>query len=227
MKIVFDLGGSVINPKGFPDTSLVKKFSRLVLGLYKKKHQIVIVTGGGGLAKKYIGLAEPFNPPREFLDNIGIRATRMNAMLLIASLGSSVYERPVQNIEDFEHAISSKKIVVMGGTVPRQTTDAVAVAAAEFMGADLIIIATDVKGVYDKDPNKFKGAKLYEKMKSQQMLKLMKKGEFKAGWSPVIDPVAAHLLVRAKIKTIVLDGRNLKNMGSAIGGKKFTGTTIF
>ena len=90
---------------------------------YKKKHQIVIVTGGGGLAKKYIGLAEPFNPPREFLDNIGIRATRMNAMLLIASLGSSVYERPVQNIEDFEHAISSKKIVVMGVTVPRQTTD--------------------------------------------------------------------------------------------------------
>jgi uridylate kinase len=226
MKIVFDLGGSLLNPKGFPEMDFVKKFCDFVLELYNKKHEIVIVTGGGGLAKKYIDALRRYKPPREFLDTLGIRATRMNAMILIGALGDYAYRNPINNIEDFELALSSKKIVVMGGTVPKQTTDAVSIAAGEFMAADLIVVATDVKGIFSSDPDVHRKAKLRERMKPKDLLQLVRDSEFTPGHSSVIDPVAAHLLVHAKIKTIVLDGKNIENMKNAVEGKNFVGTVI-
>jgi len=226
MRIVFNIGGSVLCPKGFPDMNYVKNISKFIIGLKKRKHKVLIVTGGGGVARKYIELARLFKPPEDFLDWIGILGTRMNAMVMIASLGDHAYPKVVKNKEDLEHAINSGKIVVMGGTVPKQTTDAVTVAVAELFKADLIVMGTDVDGVYDRDPDKHRHAKLIKRAKVKDLKKIVKTKKHQAKPVAVIDSVAVKLLGRSKIKIIVLNGKKIENLRKAIEGKKFIGTTI-
>lgn len=225
MKIVFDIGGSILCPDGVPDINYVKRLSRFLINL-KRKHRLIVVTGGGKVAKNYIKSARSLKPPENLLDHIGILGTRMNALVLIAALGKHAYGKVVKNKEELEHGISSGKIVILGGTVPGQTTDAVTVAAAQIFRADIIIIGTNVKGVYDKDPNKYKNAKMLKKISPKDLHKMVKVKKHVAGPLTVMDPVAARLVERSKIKTIVLDGRNLENVKKAIGRKNFVGTVI-
>jgi len=226
MRIVFNIGGSVLCPKGIPDMDYVKKFSKFVIGLKRKKSKIIVVAGGGDVARKYIEFARAFKPTEDFLDMIGILGTRMNAMVLIASLGENAYKRVVKNRDDLDHALSSGKIVVMGGTVPKQTTDAVTIAVAELFNADLIIMGTDVDGVYDKDPDKYRGAKMMKRAKVKDLKKITKTKKHHAKPVAVMDPVAVKLLEKAKIKTIVLNGKKIENIKKAIEGRGFKGTTI-
>jgi uridylate kinase len=226
MRIVFDIGGSVLCPKGTPDLNYIKKLSKFVIDMKKKKHRIIVVTGGGMVAKSYIEAARTFKPDEDTLDFIGILGTRMNAMVLISALGRHAYNRLVKNKERLEDAIKSRKVVVMGGTVLRQTTDAVSVAAAEFFKADVIIIGTDVKGIYDKDPGKHRNAKMLKSISAKELHEMVKIKKHRAGPLTIMDSLAARLLEHTKIKTIVLNGRDFKNMKNAIQGKKFVGTLI-
>jgi len=226
MKIVFDIGGSIICPDGVPDLKYVNEFSRFLIKLKRKKHRIIVVTGGGGISKNYIEAARTFKPSEDFLDAIGIMGTRMNAMILIASLGKNAYPRVVKNKEDLGHGLKSGKIVVMGGTIPKQTTDAVTIAAAGIMGADLVVIGTDVKGIYDKDPDRCKSAKMFNSIKIRELEKLTGVKKHVAKPATVMDPVAVRLLKKLKIRAVVLKGTNLKNVENLIDGRKFTGTVI-
>ncbi len=226
MRIVFDIGGSVLCPEGTPDLNYMKKFSKFIIDLKRKKHRIIVVTGGGMVAKSYIEAARTFKPDEDTLDFIGILGTRMNAMILISALGKHAYNRLVKNKERLEEAIKSGKVIVMGGTVLRQTTDAVSVAAGEFFKADLIIIGTDVKGIYNKDPDKHKGAKMLKKISAKELHKMVKVKKHRAGPITIMDPVAAKLLEHIRIKTIVLNGKDFKNIKNAINRKKFVGTLI-
>ncbi len=226
MRVVLDIGGSILCPDGTPDLKYVKKLANFVIDLKKKKHRIIVVTGGGRIAKSYIKAARTFKPDEDTLDFIGILGTRMNAMVLISALGKHAYNRLVKNKERLEDAIKSGKVVVMGGTVLRQTTDAVSVAAAEFFKADLIIIGTDVKGIYDKDPDKHRGAKLLKSISAKELHDMVKVKKHRAGPLTIMDPIAARLLEHTKIKTVVLNGKDFKNIKNVINGKKFVGTLI-
>jgi len=225
MRIVFKIGGSIICPNGVPDTGYVKRLSRFMIN-FKKKNEIIVVTGGGKMTKDYIRTTRTLKPAETLLDRMGILGARMNALVVIAALGKHAYPRVVENREELEHGISSGRIVVLGGTVPGQTTNAVAVAAAQFFRADMLIIGTDVKGVYDKNPKKYRNAKMLDKISPKEIYNTMKIKKHKAGPMIVMDQIAAKLLDHAKIKTIFLNGRNLENMKKAIDGKKFIGTVI-
>jgi uridylate kinase len=225
MRIVLDVGGSIICPDGSPDINYLKKLSKFLV-LLKKKHGLIVVAGGGKMTKNYIRSARLLKPGENLLDRIGILGTRMNALVLVAALGKHAYGSVAKNKEELEHGISSGRIVVMGGTVPGQTTDAVAVAAAQIFRADLIIIGTNVKGVFDKDPNKFRNAKMLRKISPNDLRRMVKVKKHTAGPLTVMDPVAAKLLERSKIRTVLLDGRDIPNMKKAIGRANFTGTII-
>jgi uridylate kinase len=226
MKIVIDIGGSVLCPEGVPDVEYIKKFSKFILDLKKRNHKIIIVTGGGKLCRNYVNACRSFNASESYLDLIGITATRLNAMALISALKNEAFLNPVKNFEELAEAVNFDKIVVMGGLIPGQTTDAVAAEVADFIDADILLIATNVKGVYDKDPKKFKDVKIFKKMSGKDLFRISMSDEFLAGKSSIVDPVAAKLILRLKAKTIILDGRDIKNMEKAIEGKKFIGTII-
>ncbi len=219
-KIVMSVGGSVLaSPK--PDMNYIKALANLLVDLKTGGYSLFVVIGGGKLAREYIEYARKLGGTDEFCDELGILATRMNALLLKASLG----EHATNIASSYEGACASREIFLMGGVKPGQTTDTVAAGLAALCKADLLINATNVKGVYESDPREKPDAKMIESMTYEELLKLVSARHI-AGMSAVIDPGAAKLIKARKIKTIVLDGKDLENLRECITGGKFRGTTI-
>lgn len=133
-------------------------------------------------------------------------ATRMNAMILITALGDYSIKKVPTSFEEAELILNLGKIPVMGGTHPGHTTDAVAASLAEFINADLLVIGTNVDGVYDKDPNKYEDAKKFDKMSAKELVDLAISSSLKAGSSSVVDLLAAKIIERAKLKVAVVKG---------------------
>ena len=213
MKIVISLGGSLLYP-------LNEEYIGRVANFIKNcKEELYIVTGGGKIAREYIKMARKFGADEKYLDKIGIAATRINAMLL----ASSFQKRIPHTIEA---ASRMAPPVIMGGTTPGHSTDAVAAMLAAAIKADMLIIATDVDGIYDKDPKKYRDAKMYKKIHVDKLLHLAGKGWKKAGANIIVDAIACRVIKRAKIKSVVLNGRNLKQLENAIYGGQFKGTEI-
>ena len=107
----------------------------------------------------------------------------------------------------------------MGGTEPAHSTDAVGSILAEFIGADLLINATSVDGLYDKDPNKYNDAKMYEKITPKEMMKVLNSKEIKAGTYEFFDMTAIQIINRSKIKTCIVNGKYPENILKAINGE--------
>ena len=93
----------------------------------------------------------------------------------------------------------------MGGLIPGQTTDAVSAVLAEYVGADLLINATSVDGVYTSDPNIDKNAKKLTSMTPSELVEIVMKIDMAAGSNSPLDPLAAKIIQRCGIKTIVVD----------------------
>lgn len=218
MKVVISIGGSVIASP--VNLEYIKNFSKLLFRLCSVGYKPMVVVGGGRLAREYIEAARKFGASDDYCDKIGIAATRMNAMLLASALKSR------KSIPwHFKNACKSRRIFVIGGTKPGQTTDTVAAQLANRCAAKLLVIATNVAGVYDSDPNKNPSAKKFDSLTSEQLLKIVDR-EHRPGLAAVIDPIAAQIIHRNKIRTIVVDGRKLENIENAVKGKWHGGTVI-
>ncbi|GFO96353.1 uridylate kinase [groundwater metagenome] len=222
MKIVVSVGGSVLARALSPE-----KFRSYASALkdISKKNTIFIVTGGGKAARDYIGAARELGADEATCDFIGIEVTRLNARLLIAALGDDAYYEPPMNYKEAKNASLSGKIVVMGGVTPGQTTDAVSAVLAEYTGADLLINATAIDGVYTSDPKKNRDAKKFDSMTPQQLIEVVMKTEMVAGANSPVDLLAAKIIERSNIKTIVLNGEDPGNIVDAVSGKH-KGTVI-
>src|SRR5678815_3870374 len=154
--IVIKLSGSIFN---FKTTSKsLKEYAQLLLDI-QAKVQPVVVSGGGIIARHYVNLARSLGSDESSLDEMGIEISRLNAMLLSAALGDSVYPIIPSNLEEISIACQSGKIVVSGGLHPGQSTNATAALISEKIKADRFLNATDVDGVYDSDPKKSSKAK--------------------------------------------------------------------
>ncbi|VVB91570.1 Uridylate kinase [uncultured archaeon] len=222
MIIVVSVGGSVLahelNQEKFREyASVLKEIS--------KKNTLFVVTGGGKAARDYIGVARALGADEATCDLTGIEVTRLNARLLIAALGEDAYYEPPLDYNEAKRAGMSGKIVVMGGVAPGQTTDAVSAVLAEYIGADLLINATSIDGVYTSDPKKDKNAKKFETMTPEQLIEIVMKTQMMAGANSPVDLLAAKIIERSNIKTIVLNGEKPRNIVDAVNGKH-NGTVI-
>jgi uridylate kinase len=112
----------------------------------------------------------------------------------------------------------------MGGLIPGQSTNAVAAVAAETVGADFLFNATNVDGVYDRDPSKA-GAKKLDSVTVDELNEILSGGGTRAGEYKLFDPVAIRVVGRSKIPTIIFDGQEPENLTRAIKGEKI-GTRI-
>lgn len=221
---VVSVGGSIIAGEK-PNTSFIARFSESISKLRKKGFKFVLVAGGGKIGRTYISAAKNLGANNYQLDEIGISASRLNAWLLISAIEDAfpvVLTEPRQAVQ----VIAEKKVPVFGGLLPGLTTDGVAVLIAESLSADFINL-TNVDGVYNKDPAKHKNARLYSMLSPSQLLNLISsKAKTKPGQNIVLDLTAVQIIKRSAIKTIVLNGNDLKNFEDAIKGRHFTGTII-
>lgn len=222
--VVISLGGSILIQEK-DDIDFFKKLASMLLDK-SKEHKLYLVTGGGRVAREYIHIGRELGASETYLDEIGIDITRLNARLLITALGEAAYHIPARIIEEALQAGKTHQIVVMGGLHPGFTTDAVSAMMAERINAARLVNATSVPGVYTADPKKDPSAKMIKKMKYDELIEIVDKGEKGAGPHIVFDPLAARIIKRSHIKTIVCDGRNLQALTGAIDGNESSGTVI-
>lgn len=219
--IVISLGGSVILSQGLED-SYFKNLAALLKKL-SNKYKLYIITGGGEVARKYIKLGRELGFREEILDLLGIDVTRINARFLNNILGNN--EKNIPCTID-EASSSDKSIVVMGGTTPGHSTDMVGAELAEKTHANLFIIATNVDGIFDMDPNKHHGAKLIPEINIEELINSFGTDWNNAGKNIVVDGPALKIIKRANLNTIVLNGKKLDQVENAIKSQPFEGTRI-
>lgn len=145
--------------------------------------QLGIVTGGGNILRgeelTRLGL------DRNRSDYSGMVATIINALVLqsylhIRGVAAEVQSgleiptlvEPVELRKTMRYLNSGRVVIFAAGTGrPYFTTDTAAALRACEIGADAVLKATRVDGVYDKDPEKFKDARLYEEITYDDVLK--------------------------------------------------------
>ncbi len=218
------LGGSVLAPDA-PDAAHVKALAAMFQEL-SKSLKLFVVTGGGRTARAYIEAGRALGAPEPFLDALGIKVTRLNARVLLAALGRADAGKMPHTVEEAVAAGGASNLVVMGGTTPGHTTDAVAAEIAESVGAQRLVNATSVDGVYTADPAKDPAARRLDKVSHDELVRLVGDSHARAGPSIVFDPMAARTVARASIPVAVVNGRDLAALRAAILGKPFRGTLV-
>jgi len=220
--LVIKLSGSVFN---FKTTSKsLKEYAQVLLDI-QTKVQPVVVSGGGIIARHYVNLARSLGSDESSLDEMGIEISRLNAMLLSAALGDSVYPVIPSNLEEISIACQSGKIIVSGGLHPGQSTNATAALICEKIKADRFLNATDVDGIYDSDPKKNAKAKMFKEITIKKCLDLLNNESTQAGNYELMDIVAMKVIERSKIPTYVIksDPKVIRNL---LMKNRQTGTKI-
>ncbi len=222
MKIVLKLGGFLF-PKNL-DINLINLYIDLLKKLFSEGHELVVVTGGGTGARDYIDISRKVGSSEAICDEMGIEYSRLNARLLLSGLKEAFPEVPV-NLHDIKRYFKINKFVVMGGLQPGQSTNAVAALVFEIIGADILINATDVEGIYSEDPKTNPNAKKYEEISIKDLLEIISNKQAIAGSYDLLDPLSLTLIARSKIETWILNGKNPKNIEKLIAGEH-VGTKI-
>jgi uridylate kinase len=223
LKVIVKLGGHL-----FPDrldTSQIIAYSKVIMELHALGHQIVIVIGGGRVARKYIDAARTLGASEFICDVLGIAISRVNAQLFITSLGDIACPQPVTSLKQALMVSEKGRIIVLGGLYPGQSTNAVAGLVAEAYRADLLVNATDVDGVYSADPDEAPHAKKLDQISPENLRQLLLSKSSKAGDYALFDPVAIKIIERSRIQTRIIDGRDPDNIIAAVQGKAI-GTLI-
>lgn len=221
-RIVIKLSGRIF---GMDNVKILKDYARFLVKI-SKVCQPVIVAGGGHIARRYINYARSSGADESSLDELGIDISRLNAKLLIYALKHRAYPHPPITLQEIRNAVDSGVIVVTGGLHPGHSTNGTAALIAEKINASVFLNATDVAGVYDLDPNKYKGAKMYRRIELKKLRNMLVRKESIAGGYDLMDILTLKIIERSKIKTRILKA-DIKTLEKAIKGGSVGTEIIF
>ena len=185
--------------------------------------QLILVIGGGNVVR---GAELAGNGiKRVTADQMGMLSGLMNAMAvtdIFESHGlptrclSNVFAEQVAESYNFrlaEKHLERGRIVVIAGGMGRPyfTHDSAAVNLGLELGCEVVIKATKVDGVYDKDPAKFPDAKRFERIDYQSALE--------SAAIKVMDKAALGLAMEQHMPLIVLDAETPDNLLRAVRGE--------
>jgi len=235
LPVVINLGGSILMPQE-PSAAYLLQVAKSLWELAQNIGPLYVVVGGGHTARRYIQLAREAgqNGQKELteaqLDDLGIDATRLNARLLLGAMQTQGAIVPWEVPEDLHRATTLAQhydCVVMGGTVPGHTTDAVSAMLARQVGAGKLVIATNVDGVYTADPRTHPGAELVERLDFARLIDIVGEPTGEAGVAAVVDPTAARVAAGiGGLELAVVKGIDLDNLKAACLGERFEGSLV-
>ncbi|MEM4868821.1 MAG: UMP kinase [Desulfurococcaceae archaeon] len=198
------------------------------ISVFKKlleKYKMVVVTGGGRIARKYIDLLRQAGLESNYwLDTIGIWVSRLNAFLLVAALSPYTYPRPATSIEEAVTALGSFKAVIMGGLIPGQSTASVLLQVAEALGVRRVYYYSAVGKVYTKDPSRYPDAEPLSTITASELKKMLEQSLLPGEYA-LIDTKALDLAIRSNITIQVLFYREPEQLLRALEGEN-PGTVI-
>jgi uridylate kinase len=181
--------------------------------------QVVIMVGGGNYARG--AQLAGHGIKRVTADHIGMLGTMMNALALTDIFEShGIATRCLSNIfaeqvaEPFSHRLADKhlqngRVVIVAGGIgrPYLTTDTAAVSLALEMDCEVVLKATKVDGVYDKDPTKFDDARKIDHLNlhdavTDQAIKVMDKAALGLAMEHGLPIIVFNALVEANIAKV-------------------------
>lgn len=222
--IVISLGGSLIIPDKI-NYDYIEKFKKTVRKFYGK-YKLVVVCGGGAIARAYINALKEEGRSKNEMSLAGIRATRMNALFMMQFFGKEANNVLPRDMKEVQGMLSRHDIVFCGSLryVPNITSDSVAADLAHFFKTSFVNL-TDVKGLYTKNPKKFKDAKFIPEISWKDFENTAREIKYHSGQHFVLDQHASTLIRKNKTKTAII-GEDLKQLENFLSGKKFIGTII-
>lgn len=181
-RVMLKISGEALsgaNGFGF-DFEVVGRIAREIKTLVDMGVEVGLVVGGGNIWRGRTGEGMD----RTTADHMGMLATCINALALQDALeGIGVMTRVQTAIEMKEIAepfirrravrhLEKGRVVIFGAGSgnPYFSTDTAAALRAAEIEADVILLAKNVDGVYDKDPNKFADAKKYDKLTYMEVI---------------------------------------------------------
>jgi len=223
-RVVLKLSGEALQGKlghGI-DFKVAASVAKQIKEVCKLGVEVAIVIGGGNIFRGIA--AENKGMDRSTADYMGMLATVINGMALQDALEKEgVFTRTMTAIEMREvaepyirrraihHLEKGRVVVFVGGTGnPYFTTDTTAALRAVEIGADVILKATKVDGMYSADPIKVKGAKKFKRLKYIDVLKKNLK---------IMDVTAVSLCMDNKLPIIVFNLFKKGNIKKVIVGR--------
>ena len=203
------------------NVSSAKFIANEIKNIYKKKIQICLIIGGGNIFRGIKGAAEGID--RSTSDYMGMLATVMNALSMQSileklevptrvqsAISMSQVAEPYIRRKAIRHLEKKRIVIFAAGTGnPFFSTDTAASLRASEMNCSLIIKATKVDGIYNKDPVKFPKAKFYKKISYSEVLNSDLK---------VMDSTAISLARESKIPILVTNINRKNSISEAIKG---------
>ena len=183
-RILLKLSGEALmgkSPYGI-EVSTINSISKEVKKVYQSGYQICIIIGGGNIFRGIKGASEGID--RSTSDYMGMLATVMNALSFQSCLEKINIPTRVQSAITMSQVaepyikrkavrhLEKKRIVIFaaGTGNPFFSTDTAASLRASEMNCSLIIKATKVDGIYNKDPIKYKNAKLLKRISYNEVI---------------------------------------------------------
>lgn len=212
------------------DVSFINRLAKELKAVRDETNvQLAIVVGGGNFMRGESIAAHGIE--RATGDYMGMLATLMNGMALVDVLehngqparlltrvrADSVAE-PYIRRRGIRHMEKGRVVVVAGGTGnPYVTTDTAAVSAALELNCDLVMKATKVNGVYNKDPRAHADAQKFDSLSHHDALGNQD--------IRVMDKTALSLALDNKLPLLIFDLLTKGNIAKAVKGEK-VGTRI-
>ena len=229
-RILLKLSGeSLAGPEGFGiDPKRAEEVAQRVSDVRKLGVDVAIVIGGGNLWRGRDGLDRGMD--RATADYMGMLATVMNSLALMDAMERIDLVTRVQSAVEM-HAVAEPyirrrairhlekgRVVILGGGTgnPYFSTDTAAALRAMEIGADLLIKATKVDGVYDSDPLKNPDAVKFERLSYMESINLRLE---------VMDSTATTLCMENHLPILVLNLWETDALCKAILGEK-VGTLV-
>lgn len=221
---VVSIGGSLIFNENSPDPEKIKAVADVISQLHYSGKKFVLVVGGGRAARRYVEAARALGLNNFEQDLLGIHLTRANATLVAAAIPNA-WKKVLQDVRESKGIIDEGKIPVFGGLMPLFTTDTVGALIAEYLNATFVNL-TNVKGIYDSDPNENPQAQMLDEISYSRLISLIAGSGSKPGQNVVLDLPCCMILQRSKVPAVVLNGNDLSNFAAFVRGEQFTGTVI-
>ena len=230
-RVVLKLSGEALREKGARENispQIVQELAKQIAEVKKLEIELAIVIGGGNIWRGLTASHGGMN--RATADYMGMLATVINGLALMSALEDLGLTVRVQTAIEMNNVaepfilrratrhlhVGHVVIFVAGTGNPFFSTDTTAALRANEIGADVILKATKVDGVYDKDPVKFPDAVRYEHLTYSEAL---------AKRLQVMDSTAFSLCMDNKMPIIVFDMTRPDNIPLALRGEK-VGTLV-
>ena len=229
-RILLKVSGEVLagdQPFGI-DPRMIEYIAKEIAEVAAMGIEVAIVIGGGNIVRGSAFSKKGMNRPTA--DHMGMLATVINALALqdaIERLGVETRVQTAISMEDVaepyirrrcvRHLEKRRIVILAGGTGrPYFTTDTTAALRAMEIGAQILLKATHVDGIYSDDPKKDPKAKRFSRLTYMEVLRRRLQ---------VMDSTAISLCMEHSLPILVFDLNRAGNIERAVRGEKI-GTLV-